>query len=464
MNIKTEVLLVVPIRPDYSGITIDLGLLYLYSALKDHGIDSTILHCPKDQIDHNEWREILRINSNLKIIGFKCYSTDHNSVKRMSADVKEIRSEAVTIVGGPHVTSLPEYVLKDMPAIDFVFYGEGEIGFPIFCQEILNGGSPHGVPSLIYRVEDKIRRIPQQIVEDLDHLPRIRWEDFEVEEYPNFMTSLPFIPVMATRGCPFPCTYCATPNIVGRKMRFRSAKNVVDELDILKNEKNIKGFSFSDDELTLNKKFLYDLCNEIIDRDLDLSWECSNGVRLDTIDEETLELMHKAGCCCVSIGIESASNEILERVKKKINIETIRERTKIIKKSKIVPQGLFMIGFPGETEEQINNTIDFSIELGIDKTNFSIFMPLPGTETFDDMIRDGWLKLDEINWDDMRPDRTVFERPGCSSERLRKLQKKAYFKFYIRPKPLKRLIREFILQDGGIKSLVLKIKSVFLSK
>ncbi|MBF0146469.1 MAG: radical SAM protein [Magnetococcales bacterium] len=463
MKISASILLTIPIRHGYSGIVLDLGLLYLYSALKDHGIDSVILHCPKDGILEDQWEQILAANSHLKIIGLKAYSPDHNAVRKMAAACKRILPECVVIVGGPHASSLPEYILQKMPEVDYVFKGEGEIGFPMFCKRVLNGHSPHDVPSLSYRIDDQVRSNPTRIVEELDQLPRIRWEDVDLDEYPDFMTSLPFIPVMATRGCPFSCTYCATPNIVGRKMRYRSVDNVIAELRFLKETKGVTGINFSDDELTLNPRYFKELCEKLIASDLGIQWECSNGVRLDTMNEVILDLMYRAGCRYIAVGIESANDEVLERVKKKITTQTIRERVALVHQSKVIPQGLFMIGFPGETEEQILKTIQFAIDLDIDKTNFSIFMPLPGTESFNDLVAGGYLSLEEINWDEMKPDRAVFERPGLASERLRQLQRLAYRRFYLRPKPMKRLIKEFVSKKGGVSALLSKVKSVFLS-
>ncbi|MBI4680581.1 MAG: cobalamin B12-binding domain-containing protein [Nitrospirae bacterium] len=222
MSSFKEILLVVPIREGYSGITLDLGLLYLYSALKDYGLDATILHCPKEKIDTDKFREIITANMHIKIIGFKAYSVDHNAVKKMAGIVKNFLPECTTIAGGPHSTSLPEYILKDIDSIDYVFTGEGEIGFPMFCKSILSGEDPSGTPGIVYRKNGEYRFNPQQVISDLDKLPRVRWEDININEYPDFLTSLSFIPVMATRGCPYHCKYCAAHKVVGRRLRYRS--------------------------------------------------------------------------------------------------------------------------------------------------------------------------------------------------------------------------------------------------
>lgn len=456
-----DIVLVVPIREGYSGITLDLGLLYLYSALKEHGLDATILHCPKEKIDLDTFKKILIGNPHIKVIGFKAYSVDHNSVKEMSVAAKEILPECVTIAGGPHPTSLAEYMLKDISSLDYVFSGEGEIGFPLFCKNILSGRQVYNIPGVAYRMNGSAVRNKQQVIMDLNMLPRVRWEEIGISEYPDFLTSLPFIPIMATRGCPYHCKYCAAHKVAGRKLRFRSVEDVVEELKLLKKIHGIRAVNFSDDELTLNRKYFVELCNRLIDSRLGIEWECSNGVRLDTVSPEILDLMYEAGCRYISIGIESASDEILTRMEKNITTDIIREKVATVKKSKIIPQGLFMIGFPGEKEADIEKTIDFAVELDIDKTNFSIFMPLPGSEIFEELIYDGEIVLDKIDWNKMRPDAVVYRNPNISHDRLKFLQKRAYAKFYLRIGPMKRLLKEFLFKRGGIKALTSKIRSVF---
>lgn len=461
MLITKDIVLIVPIRQGYSGITLDLGLLYLYSALKENGLDATILHCPKEKIDFDAFKNILRKNSHIKIIGFKAFSVDHNSVKQMASIVKDILPECVTVVGGPHPTSLPEYVLKDMDSIDYTFVGEGEIGFPLFCEKILSNEQLNDVPNIAYRNNGTVIVNPQKVVMELDMLPRIRWEDININEYPDFLTSLPFIPIMATRGCPFFCKYCAAHKIVGRKLRFRSVENVIKELKLLKEVHGVAGVNFSDDELTLNRKYFISLCRAMIDGKLEIEWECSNGIRLDTLDEYILDLMYDAGCRYASVGIESGSDDILSQMKKSITTTVIREKVALIKKSRVVPQGLFMIGFPGETEADIKRTIEFAIELNIDKTNFSIFMPLPGSEIFEELIKNDELYLDTLDWDKMKPDEVLYKHPTIPPERLKYLQRQAYIRFYLRPGPMKRLVKEFVFKKGGLKALVSKFSSVF---
>lgn len=465
IKVDSEILLVIPVRSGYSGITIDLGLLYLSSALKNAGINSTILHCPKDHVDLDAFREILKNNRHLKIVGFKCYSVDHNAVKQMARMVKSVLPGCVAIAGGPHPTSLPEYVLQEMPGLDYVYCGEGEIGFPLFAKHILNRAPVDDIPGIAFRnAVGSVRKNPNEAYQDLNQLPQICWEDIKIEEYPDFLTSLPFIPVMATRGCPYGCKYCAAHAIFGRKMRYRSVENVIGELIRLKQIHNIHAFNFSDDELTLNRDYFLELCERLIQGKLGLKWECSNGVRLDTLDGPVLDKMYQAGCRYISIGIESASDRVLKEMKKNISTQTIREKIALIQKHKVVSQGLFMIGFPGETEDDIRKTIEFAVELDISKTNFSIFMPLPGSEIFGELIERGELALKDIDWDKMKPDEVLYRHRTIAPDRLIMLQKTAYKRFYLRPKPALRLAREVLLRWGTMKALAAKIYSVFLTK
>jgi len=463
MKYTERILLTIPFRRGYSAITIDLGLLYLYSAAKDRGLDAAILHCPKEGVDEDGWTQLMRSNPQLEIIALKAYTMDHFAVKRMAEIAKRELPGCTVIVGGPHASGVPELVLRDMPAVDYAFKGEGERGFPRFCEAVLAGQSVDDIPGLAWRTPQGLHLNPPELIEDLDTLPRIRWEDIPIHEYPDYITSLPFIPVMATRGCPYQCTYCSAFNIFGRRFRHRSVQSVVDELRLLQRVHGVRAVNFSDNEFSLDRGYVMELCQALKDSGLGTEWELANGLRLDTVDEELLSTMADAGCRYVSIGVESASNSILLENKKAMTQAVIREKAALVLRSGLQVQGLFIIGFPTETQAQILDTIRFSLELGIDKTNFSILMPLPGTEVFDSLVASGAIDVESFDWENMRPDNVTFPREHLSASRLRWLQRYAYLRFYLRPRPLRRLSREFLFRSSGRAALTRKVRSVLSS-
>jgi len=163
---------------------------------------------------------------------------------------------------------------------------------------------------------------------------------------------------------------------------MRSAKNIADEMEMLIQKYNVKEFFISDDNFTLKKSHVMDLCNEIIKRKINVPWACPNGIRIDKVDDEMLESMSKAGCHLVGFGIESGNQEILNNADKQLNLEQVEKIVKMAKRHKLMTYGFFIIGLPGENLQTINQTIDFAKRLPLDRAWFNVLVPYPGTEIF----------------------------------------------------------------------------------
>ena len=202
----------------------------------------------------------------------------------------------------------------------------------------------------------------------------------------------------------------------------------------MKKRYGAKRFSIIDDEFTLNKKYASRFCAALIDAKLDLKWDCPNGVRIDSLNPELLQQMEAAGCDALCVGIESGNERVQKLIKKRVKVDTIRERAHMIAGcSKIKITGYFMIGFLNETEDEIRDTIEFARSLPLVRAAFNVVIPIPGTAIFDELIDKGRLKLEEINWDTLTNDQVAFERDNVSGKRLLKLQREAFLRFYARP-------------------------------
>jgi len=247
-------------------------------------------------------------------------------------------------------------------------------------------------------------------------------------------------PIITSRGCPFPCTFCAARALTGRVIRYRSVENVIREIILLRDRYGVREFHIEDDNFTWKREYVIAFCREIIERDLDLSFSLPNGIRLDSLDREVLTLMERAGFYSLAVGIESGSNRVLALMKKNLTREVIREKIELIKEcTDMRVSGFFLIGYPGETEKEIGETISFSRELPLNLASFLITMPLPGSPLWDDYQKQDY---QNINWGNFVPSRVV---PGLSDippDRLKRLQRKATILFYLRPK-----IISWILKD-----------------
>ncbi len=328
------------------------------------------------------WRGIKSTISeyNPDVVGISAKSQNFASTCIVAKLAKEINRQIIVVVGGPHPSMVGPEVLE-CPDVDICVKGEGENTIVELLNAIKSQKEFNGIQGIIYRKEGQIiENAPRKFIKDLDSLPFPYETAFEVlkdfDQYP--LTA--FENIFATRGCPNNCFFCGSRKIWSRKVRFRSPKNVIKEIIILQ-KMGLKSVYFVDDIFGINKKYINALCNALIRHCQGLKWSCEFHVKL--VDEQTISLMKKAGCYLIKIGIESGNNEILKKMRKNFTIEEALSACKIIKKHGIKLQTFFIVGFPQETEETLNDTVVAMKKIKADDLIYSIFTPYPGTEAFE---------------------------------------------------------------------------------
>ena len=414
-----------------------LGLGYLaQSARKDHEV--RILDCIKERVD------IGRLGAYLKkyspdVVGFQCYTFDLKFVKSALKTAKNINRSVITAVGGPHPSAMPSETMRYMGRdVDYLFAGEAEASFPKLLDILSNAkGDLASVPGLVWREEDRVRSNPAFYIEDLDAVGLPAWDLIRPEDYPEaqhgaFFRKFPIAPIMLTRGCPYPCTFCAGKVVSGRKIRKRGIDSVLGEMKMLYKEHGIREFHVIDDNFTMDASYAKEFLKRLKGLGLDISWAVPNGVRMETLDPEMLKLMKDTGLYLISLGIESGSDEILRLMKKGNTVSKIRECVRTINGSGIDVAGFFILGYPGETEESIKKTIRFSLELGLVRANFFTYLPFPGSESYDQLASAG--ELDRVDWDNFYFMNAAYVPPGLTRKKLKSLQRLAFAAFYLRPK------------------------------
>ena len=464
MALKTLLVLLIREGENFK-IAPDLGLLYLGTALQSEGFDVTLLDCPKEKFSFKDFKVFVE-EGDYDVVGFRCYSRDHNYVNHHVNIVRQANPAALILTGGPHPSALPEFVLSGMPNLDFAWKAEAEEGLP----DLLSYFAEHGreIPeNLLETVSGLVWRSPStglpvvnqpSFGKDLDSYGLPAWDLADPESYPGAIWD-EYYPILTTRGCPYPCTYCNTPGLSGRKLRHRTVEHVIEELRLLKNRYGVRRFSIIDDEFTLNKHYATRFSEALIEADLDLKWDCPVGVRLNSLYPELLQVMEAAGCENLAVGIESGNQRIQELIKKKVTVETIREKAAMISGcSDIQIVGYFMIGFLDETEEEIRDTIRLASELGLRRANFNVVIPIPGTALFDEVVEQGLLKVEEINWDTLTSDQIAFKRRHLTGKRLLQLQQYAYLRFYGSPRIIWDVAREVLKNREVLKVSLKKLK------
>lgn len=423
-----------------------LGLGYIASMLKTKGGHTVLLYdANRDMLPGiKSFYEFLN-TAKPQLVGIQLNSFDLNIVKEYLQCAKAVNKDIITVIGGPHPTVLPEETMAYFGSdLDFAIMGEGEKSLSSLagCIESKRN-SWDKISGLVWRdKEGQIFKNEKEFIQDLNELPWPDWELINPKIYPPspfdaYSKHPPAIPIIASRGCPVNCTFCAAKIICGSRLRYRNVNDVIAEIKYLRDRFLVKEIMIQDDNFTFSKKVVLEFCEKI--QHLDMRWNCLNGIRIDSIDDELIKAMKKTGCYAVSVGIESGSQRILDDMNKKLKIELIREKVNILAKHKIKTSGLFIIGYPAETREDILKTIEFAKKLPLNRASFSSFTPLPGSEIYFKLRRQGQLD----NFENMSYCRiTESFTPHISKNGLESLRRKAHSSFYLRP-----LIVLKILQD-----------------
>lgn len=313
-------------------------------------------------------------------VGISAKTQNFASARIVAHLVKTIDPAIPVVVGGPHA-SMAQDQLLDCPDIDVVAVGEGEQTLVELLEAWEGKRDLASVNGIIFRGEDggRKRTLPRANLPDLDDLPYPHssasraLKDFE--KYPAGA----FRYVFATRGCPYGCEFCGSRNIWTRKVRYRSAANVIGELKALR-AMGVRQVHFDDDTFGIARKYIRELCDGIARECPGLSWSCETTVNI--LDAETVGWMKKAGCTLIQIGVESGNNEMLRKNHKAITIEQAKEACQVVSDAGITVQTFFMAGFPEETEETLADTRRAMRSIRSDEILFSIFTPYPATPTF----------------------------------------------------------------------------------
>ncbi|MEW6041367.1 MAG: radical SAM protein [Elusimicrobiota bacterium] len=317
--------------------------------------------------------------------------------------IKKVNSEIITVMGGPHASSLPEYTLKTLNNLDYVITGEGEETFPSLIRSHSGDVVRESIYGLVYRKDGKIVSNKPKFVSDIDTLEYpwkimnpLNYNKGELQGYT--CKRRPVVTVVSTRGCPYLCTYCAQSSIFVNKLRVRNALKFVDEIEYLHREFGINEIQLADDNFAFHREHVVSVCNEIIKRGLDVSWALINGVRADRLDEDLLKLMKKAGCYYMAFGIEFGSERMLKICRKSLKVEKAYENIRIASRLGYITHGFFLMGYPVEKEEDMEATKKLIMSLPLDRISIGMPVPYPGSDLFNYYMEKKFKSLDNIDW------------------------------------------------------------------
>lgn len=451
------------IKPRVPSDTIipPIGLGYLAKVVTPrHTVK--ILDCLMHDISENKLADYIR-NYRPELVGVQVYNIDKSVARRYLKIVKRINDSIITVVGGPYPSCEPGNVFNFFgECLDFAFHGEAETGFAGLLDKISNDKSIDfvNIEGLIWVNNGNLVMNNPYFIKNLDNIGAPEWSLLAPEAYPPapvgaFLRDYPVAPINVSRGCPYNCSFCAGWKITGHFVRYRSIENVINEIEILYKKYGIREIHILDDNFTYNKEYVRGFCNSLLKTGISIKLACPNGVRINTLDRNLLELMKEAGFYAVHLGIESGSQKVLNYMGKALSVELIKEKINIIKKAGMSICGYFIIGYPGESVRDLESTIKFSLELPLSRAMFMNFLPIPGTRIFELLQKKN--KLNKLNLS-KNNFYTVNYKPDLMSPAMLKiLQLKAFLLFYLRPK----IIFENIKDIYNFKHLLYLIKRIF---
>ncbi|MFC1840473.1 B12-binding domain-containing radical SAM protein [Thermodesulfobacteriota bacterium] len=425
-------------------------LAYSASQLKQAGHDVVYIDSVIQDLDMKKTLlEVKRMSPD--VIFMETTTPSIESDYESLASFKDVTGAKI-IVGGPHASYFHKEVLKECRAIDVVIRHEFDtkIAGVVSCISDLSVAK-----GITFREgENIVDKGDGEMCEDLDSLPfpdrnSIPWEWYLEAWY----SRQPFMNMMTSRGCPYHCAFCLWPqSMYGHKQRFRSIDNVFSEIKDLKERYDLREINIDDGTFTTKKDRVMEFCDRMQRERLNVIWTC-NG-RVDNLDDEMLLEMKKAGCKMIRLGIESGSQEILDKIKKGLTLKQIEEGVKLVKKHGIQALGGFMFGFPYDTRESIEETIKFAKKLSPDQVQFSINMCYPGTSLYEYAKDNNLLLIKSFKEFDMTHG-PVVKTMDMKREDLKPILSRAYREFYFRP--------AYILQTFMNMGNIDEIKRVFRS-
>ena len=332
-----------------------------------------------------------------------------NIARKYAQKIKEISPNLKIITGGIHATTFPNEILNNCMEFDYIALGEGENQMLEISNRISTGelGDLSEIKSFAFRDSNgEVRINKERNWIDYETMPMQAWDmvdfsDFEMDlsNYSNFknhkITNV--IPVISERGCPYKCTFCDMYIVQGRKLRRRNKIQFVDELEYLVNERNQRFFTFMDDNLTLDNKHILGICEEIIRRNLDIQFTTSGGLGMKSLKIEIIQAMTEAGMTSALLAPEHGSDYIRNKIiKKNLDRDTIYEVVENLKKFRISLAGNWIMGFPEDTNETLQEMLDMINELKLDRNWVGNLIPFPGTPVFSQCMRDN-LFINDLN-------------------------------------------------------------------
>jgi len=426
-----------------------LGVMYLASYLRQQqgDIELGIIDMTPENMNYAQLADRMR-SFNPDLVGITALTVESRGLHRTAALAKQLRSDTIVVAGGPHASAYPQKVMMD-PHFDYVVVGEGELTFNDFVTAIREGGSVREIDGLVYRDNGQTKTNPRQrFVEDLDSLPFPAWDLIPIRKYKNFVRMSntgrgDFMALFTSRACPFKCIYCHS--LFGKKFRKRSPENVLEEIRQLYHEYGIREFEVIDDIFNCDLKRAKRICDLIIASGMRIRLTFPNGIRGDHMDEEFILKLRRAGTIFMAFAVETATPRLQKMLKKNVRLDKIKRNITLARRAGILCQGFFMLGFPTETREELQATVDFAVDSDLHAAHLFVVNAYEGTKLAE-IARDLGKRV-HSDFEDTYMSSGFNNLTDLSDKDLDAIRRRGIRRFWLKPSRVWAILRDYPDKD-----------------
>jgi anaerobic magnesium-protoporphyrin IX monomethyl ester cyclase len=380
-------------------VPVPLGLAQVAAVLEENNVNVRILDCTALKVDQHALEQAIR-REQPDMVGATALTPFFYDAVQVAEIAKGVNPRIVTVLGGPHVTSLPEETLNEHTAVDIVARGEGERTLVDLVRCLEDGKELLQVKGIGFRSNGEIFLTEPQPLVDVDELPLPAYHLLPMEKY-YFVVLGRFATVIASRGCPHRCTFCSEWRFWGGRWRQRDPKKIGDELELLVRKYDMESIWFGDDCFNVSAELMRGICDEIKARNLAFSWFYQGRADLVVEHRDLLPLMSATGCRMVQIGIETSTEQELKSLNKKLSLGNIADAVRLLKEHDIIAQGLIIVGTRDDSADSIIHKVRYMQRLDIDFPIFTMFTPFPGSDIYQEAKENNWLEVQDYSLYDM---------------------------------------------------------------
>ncbi len=464
MSDPQRVLLIRPHRnSDTLSLMPPLGSMYIAAYLRKHGnVDVRIIDMAPAGLAYEELPERIRA-FNPDWLGISALTFESEGLHKVAAAAKQVRADLPVVVGGPHPSAYIEDVMED-PNVDYAVIGEGELTTEALTRALRDGADVSGIEGLAYRQNGSVKVNPRaQYIEDLDSLPFPAWDLIDIPAYRKFDRMSrsgvnDYMVIFTTRACPFKCLYCH--KMFGKKLRKRSPENVLAEIRTLHDTYGVRELEIIDDIFNLDLPRAKRIFDMIIESDMKLRLTFPNGVRGDRLDDEFLAKARKAGVVFMAFAVETATPRLQKMLRKNIRLDRIERNIEMARNHGIFCLGFFMLGFPTETREELQATVDFAVRSKLHAAHLFIVNAYEGTELA--KIAEEHGKPVHSKFDDNYLSEGFTNLTNLPDKELDRIRRWGLFRFWLKPSRIWAILRDYPCKSQIPYLVIILVKRLML--